>query len=183
MCGIAGIVDLAGRRPVPSGLLSAMAQALVHRGPDEDGFLEGPGLGLASRRLSIVGLADGRQPIGSEDHSVHVVYNGELFDYVERRAELEAQGHHFATHCDTEIIPHLWEDHQEGMLELLRGQFALALFDERRQRIILARDRFGICPLYWTRQQTPDGEWLLFASEIKALLASGLVEARPNPAG
>jgi asparagine synthase (glutamine-hydrolysing) len=160
-----------------------MAQALVHRGPDEDGFLEGPGLGLASRRLSIVGLADGRQPIANEDRSVHVVYNGELFDYVERRAELEARGHRFATHCDTEVIPHLWEDHQEGMLEQLRGQFALALWDRRRQRLVLARDRFGICPLYWARQSTPGGDWLLFASEIKALLASGLVEARPDPRG
>jgi asparagine synthase (glutamine-hydrolysing) len=183
MCGIAGIIDLESRRPVPAGVLPAMAQALVHRGPDEDGFLEGPGLGLASRRLSIVGLADGRQPIANEDRSVHVVYNGELFDYVERRAELEARGHRFQTHCDTEVIPHLWEDHQEAMLERLRGQFALALWDRRRQRLVLARDRFGICPLYWTRQSSPDGDWLLFASEIKALLASGLVLARPDPRG
>jgi asparagine synthase (glutamine-hydrolysing) len=160
-----------------------MAAALVHRGPDEDGFLERPGLGLASRRLSIVGLADGRQPIANEDRSVHVVYNGELFDYPERRAELQGCGHRFATHCDTELIPHLWEEHAEGMLERLRGQFALALWDERRQQLVLARDRFGICPLYWTRQTTPAGDWLLFASEIKALLATGMVEARPDPRG
>jgi asparagine synthase (glutamine-hydrolysing) len=183
MCGIAGIVDLTGRRPPPAEILQAMAAALVHRGPDEDGFLELPGLGLASRRLSIVGLADGRQPIANEDRSVIVVYNGELFDYPERRAELEGRGHRFATHCDTEVIPHLWEDHQEAMLERLHGQFALALWDQHRQRLTLARDRFGICPLHWTRQRTPDGEWLLFASEIKALLASGLVEARPDPRG
>lgn len=183
MCGIAGIVDLSGRKPVPAGVLEAMAAAIVHRGPDEDGFLEAPGLGLASRRLSIVGLADGRQPIANEDRSVFVVFNGELFDYPERKAELEGRGHRFATHCDTELIPHLWEDHQEAMLERLRGQFAVALWDQRRQRLVLARDRFGICPLYWTRQRTSDGEWLLFASEVKALLASGLVEARPNPRG
>jgi asparagine synthase (glutamine-hydrolysing) len=177
------MIDLAGRRPAPAGALQAMAQALVHRGPDEDGFLVEPGLGLASRRLSIVGLADGRQPIANEDRTVHVVYNGELFDYPERKADLEAHGHRFRTHCDTELIPHLWEDHQEGMLERLRGQFALALWDQRRQRLVLARDRFGICPLYWTRQRSAGGDWLLFASEIKALLASGLVTAQPDPRG
>jgi asparagine synthase (glutamine-hydrolysing) len=184
MCGIAGIIDLSGEgRPVPDGAIRAMAAAIVHRGPDEDGFLEQPGLALASRRLSIVGLADGRQPIHNEDRSVSVVFNGELFDYPEMRADLEARGHHFRTHCDTEVIPHRWEDHEEGLFEQLRGQFAIALWDSRRQRLILGRDRFGICPLYWTRQSTPDGEWLLFASEVKALLASGMVEARPEPRG
>src|SRR5438874_13086789 len=102
MCGIAGIVDLTGRRTVPPGLAQRMAAALYHRGPDEDGFLEQPGLALASRRLSIVGLADGRQPISNEDRSVSVVFNGEFFDYPERKAALEAKGHRFATHCDTE---------------------------------------------------------------------------------
>lgn len=184
MCGIAGIVDLSGnRRQVPGGVLRAMAAALVHRGPDEDGFLEVPGLGLASRRLSIVGLFDGRQPIGNEDRSINVVYNGELFDYPEKRKQLEGKGHRFTTHCDTEVIPHLWEEHDEGMLERLRGQFALALWDQNQQRLVLARDRFGICPLYWTRQTTNDGEWLLFASEIKALLASGLVDPEPDVRG
>ena len=91
-----------------------MARAIVHRGPDEEGFLERPGIALASRRLSIVGLADGQQPMTNEDRSVFVVFNGELFDHVERREELAAQGHRFVTHCDTEIIPHLWEDHREG---------------------------------------------------------------------
>src|SRR5262245_59601818 len=105
MCGIAGIVDLSGSRTVPPGTIRAMADALVHRGPDEDGFLERPGLALASRRLSIVGLADGRQPISNEDRSVWVVYNGELFDYPEERAELEGRGHRFSTHTDTEVIP------------------------------------------------------------------------------
>jgi asparagine synthase (glutamine-hydrolysing) len=179
MCGIAGVVDLAGRRRVPAGVIQAMAEAIIHRGPDEDGFLERPGLAFASRRLSIVGLADGRQPISNEKGDVSVVFNGELFDYPEQRALLEKRGHRFRTHCDTELIPHFWEDHQEGMFEHLRGQFAIALWDERRRRVILARDRFGICPLYWTRQ----GDWLLFASEIKALLASGLVAARPDLAG
>jgi asparagine synthase (glutamine-hydrolysing) len=183
MCGIAGIVDLSGRRPAPAGALRAMADALIHRGPDEDGYLEVPGVALASRRLSIVGLADGRQPIANEDRSVSVVFNGELFDYPEMRADLESRGHRFATHCDTEVIPHRWEDHQEGTFEQLRGQFAIALFDARRQRVVLGRDRFGICPLYWTRQTDGGGDWLLFASEIKALLASGIVEAQADPRG
>src|SRR5580704_16085363 len=147
MCGIAGAVNLRGQRSVPSAVLQRMADALFHRGPDEDGYLEQPGVSLASRRLSIVGLADGRQPISNEDGSVTVVYNGELFDYPEVRADLEARGHRFRTHCDTELLPHLWEDHGEGMLEKLHGQFAVALWDQRKRQVILARDRFGICPL------------------------------------
>ncbi len=183
MCGIAGVIDLAGTARVPGGVLEAMADALFHRGPDEDGFLRQPGVGLASRRLSIVGLLDGRQPIGNEDQSVTVVFNGELFDYPEVRAQLRDRGHRLRTHADTEILPHLWEDHGEEMLAKLRGQFAFALWDQRNRRLVLARDRFGICPLYWTRQTGPGGDWLLFASEIKALLASGMVEARPDPRG
>jgi asparagine synthase (glutamine-hydrolysing) len=160
-----------------------MADALIHRGPDEDGFLERPGLGLASRRLSIVGLADGRQPIHNEDGRVSVVFNGELFEFPEMRARLQGRGHRFATHCDTELIPHLWEDHGEGLFEHVRGQFAFALWDQEHRRLVLARDRFGICPLFWTRVTNDGADWLLFASEIKALLASGLVPARPDPRG
>src|SRR5207302_8000758 len=121
-----------------------------------------------------------RQPIIKEDRSVAVVYNGELFDYPEKKVELEGQGHHFATHCDTELIPHLWEQYQEGMFEHLRGQFDIALWDRPRRQVILARDRFGICPLFWTTQTTLGHDWLPFASEIKALLASGLVEPRAD---
>jgi asparagine synthase (glutamine-hydrolysing) len=179
MCGIAGMIDLSGRRPVASTVLRSMAKAIVHRGPDEDGLLEAAGVGLANRRLSIVGLADGRQPIFNEDRSVGVVYNGELFDYPEQKNALESRGHKFTTHCDTELLPHLWEEHGEAMFEKLRGQFAVALWDGRQQRLVLGRDRFGICPVYWTRQ----GDWLLFASEIKALLASGMVDARPDLRG
>ncbi len=178
MCGIAGVLDLAGRRTVPDDVIQRMAEAIIHRGPDEDGFLQRPGVALASRRLSIVGLADGRQPIANEDQQVQVVFNGELFDYVEKRAELQTRGHRFVTHCDTEIIPHMWEENQEGMFERLRGQFAIALWDVRRHQLTLGRDRFGIAPLYWTRQ----GDWLLFGSEIKALLASGMVPAKTGPA-
>ncbi len=179
MCGIAGIIDLAEQRPVPEGVIQRMARALLHRGPDEEGFLVRPGLALASRRLSIVGLADGQQPVTNEDRSVFVVFNGELFDYVERREELRKRGHRLVTHCDTEIVPHFWEDYREQMWEKLRGQFAIALWDERKRQLQLGRDRFGIAPLFWTRQ----GDWLLFASEIKGLLASGMVPARPDRRG
>src|SRR5262249_2085908 len=138
VCGIAGVIDLAGQRAAPPGVLAAMAAALYHRGPDEDGFLEQPGVGLASRRLSIVGLKDGRQPIANEDRNVWVVYNGEIFDYPEKKAALEAKGHHFRTSTDTELLPHLWEEYGEGMFEHVRGQFALALWDTRRNVLILA---------------------------------------------
>jgi asparagine synthase (glutamine-hydrolysing) len=179
MCGIAGIINLTSAASAPPGVLHAMAHAIVHRGPDEDGYLAGHGIEFASRRLSIVGLFDGKQPISNESGDVKVVFNGELFDYPEVRADLTSRGHRFRTHCDTELLPHLWEDHGEAMLEKLRGQFALALWDQRRRQVILARDRFGICPLFWTRQ----GDWLLFASEIKALFASGMVPIRPDPRG
>ena len=172
-------MDLAGRRAAPDGVVERMARALIHRGPDEAGFLHRPGLALASRRLSIVGLADGQQPVSNEDESVFAVFNGELFDHPEKRAELAARGHRLHTHCDTEIIPHLWEESQEGMFERLRGQFAIALYDVKRHQLTLGRDRFGISPLYWTRQ----GDWLLFASEIKGLLASGMVTPKADLAG
>src|SRR5947208_2470393 len=190
MCGIAGMVDLSGRRPVPPGVLRAMADAIAHRGPDEDGYLEEPGVGLANRRLSIVGLYDGKQPIWNEDRSVVTVFNGEFFDYPEVKAKLEAKGHVFRTHCDTELIPHLWEDYQEEMFQHLKGQFAIALWDRKRHCVILARDHFGICPLFFASVPTqsvgtggPNGEWLLFGSEIKALLASGLIEAKADLRG
>ncbi len=179
MCGIAGIIDLRGGREIDRRALERMSAALVHRGPDEEGLWTEPGIGLASRRLSIIGLADGRQPIFNEDGSVAVVLNGELFDFPERRAELAARGHVFRTACDTELLVHLWEEHGEELFSQLRGQFAFALWDRRRRTLLLARDRMGICPLYWSRQ----GDWLLFASEIKGLLASGMVSAAADVRG
>ena len=179
MCGIAGAVDMAGNRLVGENVLHAMADAIIHRGPDEDGYFQKAGVSLASRRLSIVGLYDGRQPISNEDGTISVVFNGELFDYPEQKAALEKKGHRFRTHCDTELFPHLWEEYGERMFDHLHGQFAVALWDSRQRRLILARDRFGICPLYWSRQ----GDWLLFGSEIKAMLASGMVPVRPDLRG
>ena len=170
---------MTGQRAVPDGVVQRMSRALTHRGPDEEGFFNRSGVALASRRLSIVGLADGQQPMTNEDESAYVVFNGELFDHVEQRVQLEARGHRLVTHCDTEIIPHLWEDFKEGMFERLRGQFAIAVYDTRRRQLTLGRDRFGISPLYWTRQ----GDWLLFASEIKGLLASGMITPKADLRG
>ncbi len=179
MCGIAGIIDLTGRRQPDPATLQRMAQSLWHRGPDDDGFLIRQGLGLASRRLSIVGLGDGRQPIFNEDGTVAVIYNGELFDYPERKAELQAKGHVFRTHTDTELIVHLYEEHGEDVFGELKGQFALALIDFSKRTLFLARDRVGICPLHWSRQ----GDWLYFGSEVKAVLASGGVPVACDPRG
>jgi len=179
MCGIAGILDLTGKREPSRAKVERMAEALLHRGPDDKGYLFAPGLGLASRRLSIVGLGDGNQPIFNEDRTVAVVYNGELFDYPERKAELEAKGHVFRTHTDTEIIVHLYEEHGEDVFQELKGQFALALVDFTKRTVFLARDRVGICPLHWSQR----GDWLVFGSEIKALLASGEVTAAADPRG
>lgn len=179
MCGIAGIVDLRGEAQINRSLLEQMAGAIFHRGPDEDGYFLAPGVGMANRRLSIVGLADGQQPIFNEDRSVAVVYNGELFDHVEKRAELEERFHRFATSCDTEVLVHLWEEYGEAMLPMLRGQFAFALYDTTSRTLILARDRIGICPLHWARR----GDRIYFGSEIKAILASGEVKPEADPRG
>ncbi len=183
MCGIAGMFDLSGQRDAPVGVVPAMAQAIVHRGPDEDGFLERPGLCIANRRLSIVGLADGKQPISNEDRTVWTVFNGELYDYPEKKPQLEAKGHHFRTHTDTELLPHLWEEYREKMFEHVRGQFAYCIWDSRSNEVILARDRAGICPLFYTVVKRDGTNWLLFASEMKALFASGMVERKADLQG
>jgi asparagine synthase (glutamine-hydrolysing) len=183
MCGIAGMFDLGGERAAPAGVVPAMARAILHRGPDEDGFLERPGFHLANRRLSIVGLADGKQPISNEDRTVWTVFNGEFFEYKEKRAALESKGHVFRTQTDTELIPHLWEEYREKFLDHLKGQFAICLWDSRTNEVVLARDRAGICPLYYTLVRRDGTNWLLFASEMKALFATGLVERKPDLQG
>ena len=179
MCGLAGVIHLEGWRTPELAMLQRMAAALTHRGPDEDGFFTARGVGLAHRRLSIVGLADGRQPIFNEDRTVLVVCNGEFFDYPELKAELEAKGHVFRTHSDTEILVHLYEAHGEDLFPWLKGQFAFILVDLRQRIVLIARDRLGICPLHWSRQSN----WLYFGSEIKALLASGAVAPATDPRG
>lgn len=183
MCGIAGLVRIDGGSSVPSATVYAMTNAIRHRGPDDDGHWFAPGVALGARRLSIVGVSDGHQPVGNEDDTVHAVFNGEIYDFMHRRRELQDRGHRLKTLCDTELLPHLWEEQREAMFEAMRGQFACAIYDTRHRRLVLARDRYGICPLYWTIQCTAQGAFLIFASEIKALLASGMVEAKPDPQG
>jgi len=179
MCGIAGALDLSDTRSFPADRLLAMTGAIAHRGPDDEQTHHEPGLALGSRRLSIVDLAGGRQPLANEDGSIWVSFNGELFEYPELRRELLAKGHRLAKRCDTEAWVHLYEDDGEGFFQRARGQFAVALWDRPRRTLFLGRDRVGICPLYYTQA---DG-WLLWASEVKALLASGLVSARPDVQG
>ena len=183
MCGIAGIVRIDGGTSIPPGVIKFMTDAISHRGPDEEGFFEAPGINLGSRRLSIIDVENGTQPVANETATVHAIFNGELFDHRERRQQLQQRGHRFRSLCDTELLPHLWEDHHEDMFLSLRGQFSLAIFDASQHRLILARDRFGICPLYWSVQKTPKGSFLLFASEIKALLSSRMVVAQPDIRG
>jgi asparagine synthase (glutamine-hydrolysing) len=156
-----------------------MTGAIAHRGPDDEATHEEPGVALGARRLSIVDLAGGRQPIPNEDESIWVAFNGELFEYPELRRDLLARGHRLSTRCDTEAWVHLYEDHGEGMFERARGQFAVSLWDRNSRTLILGRDRPGICPLYYAER---DG-WLLWGSEVKALLASGLVAATPDVRG
>lgn len=173
MCGIAGYVDRSGKAAPSQALLERMIQTLKHRGPDGFGYYVAPPVGLAHARLSIIDLATGDQPIHNEDASVWVVFNGEIFNYVELRAELLADGHVFATQSDTEVIVHLYEKHGRKFVERLNGQFAIALWDVRQQKLLLCRDRVGIRPLFYTDH----GGTLAFASEIKALRAGGFSTA------
>lgn len=167
MCGIAGIVDLKGRQPINESLLKAMSDRLSHRGPDGSGVHVEAGIGLAHRRLSIVDLAAGQQPMYNEDHSVCIVFNGEIYNFQELVPELVALGHVFRTRCDTEVIIHAWEQWGSDCLQRLNGMFAFALWDRNRRQVFLARDRLGVKPLF--HATLADGT-LLFASELKSLL-------------
>jgi len=179
MCGIAGAIDLTGLREFPARRLLAMTAAIAHRGPDDEQIHIEPGVAMGARRLSIIDLAGGRQPLCNEDGSVWVAFNGELFEYPEIRRKLLDRGHTLATRCDTEAWVHLYEDFGERMFEEARGQFAVSLWDRKNRTLILGRDRVGICPLYHAEA---DG-WLLWGSEIKAILASGLVRAEADVRG
>jgi len=155
-----------------------MNRRIVHRGPDDEGFYVGAGVGLAMRRLSIVDLVTGHQPISNEDGTLWIVYNGEIYNHEQLRSELEQRGHKYRTRSDTETILHLYEEYQRASVVHLRGMFAFAIWDERRHRLFAARDRLGIKPFYYLH----DGQRFLFASEIKALLAYPGVRAALNPA-
>jgi len=170
MCGIVGLVHRDPARPVSYALIARMCEAIRHRGPDDEGFHVEGAVGLGMRRLSIIDLAGGRQPVYNEDKTCAIVFNGEIYNYRELRDGLTARGHVMTTHSDTETIVHLYEEMGERCVEPLRGMFALAIWDSRRQRLLLARDRFGIKPLY-----VVEAQWgLAFASELKALTAAGL---------
>ncbi|MGD9163286.1 MAG: asparagine synthetase B, partial [Chromatiales bacterium] len=148
MCGIAGIVNLNGGTPPGRTELRDMIEAVHHRGPDGYGFYHDDQVGLAHARLSIIDLAGGDQPIHNEDKTVQVVFNGEIFNYLELRQILQQKGHRFYTHSDTEVIVHLYEQHGLDFVQHLNGQFAIALWDISKRRLILARDRAGIRPLF-----------------------------------
>ena len=168
MCGIAGIFDLRDKRDIDRACVERMNQVQFHRGPDQGGTHFEPGVGLAHRRLSIIDLSNGRQPLFNEDETVVVVYNGEIYNFPALMDELKALGHRFRTHCDTEVIVHAWESWGETCVDRFRGMFAFALWDRNRETLFLARDRLGIKPLHYA--ELDDGR-LLFASEIKSLLA------------
>ncbi len=163
MCGICGFTG-----PANGAALRRMTQAVVHRGPDDAGYWESPGISLGMRRLAIIDPQSGQQPVFNEDGSIAVIFNGEIYNHPELRARLETEGHRFSSHhSDTETLVHLYEAHGDDFLHHLNGMFAIALWDERRKKLLLARDRAGIKPLYFCRA---NGR-LLFASEIKSLLA------------
>ncbi|HEX6199377.1 MAG TPA: asparagine synthase (glutamine-hydrolyzing), partial [Thermoanaerobaculia bacterium] len=178
MCGIAGIVAPPGRAVDPERLRS-MTATLWHRGPDSDGYLVEGNVGLGHRRLTIIDLSkEADQPLYNEDGSVALTFNGEIYNFQALRRELEERGHRFRSHGDSEVLVHLWEEEGPELVARLRGMFALALWDRRAGRLLLARDRLGKKPLYWAR--TPEG--FLFASELSALRDHPAVSREVDPA-
>ncbi len=180
VCGISGIFDSRDRREIDRRLLERMNASLFHRGPDAGGLHLEPGLGLAHRRLSIIDLSTGQQPLYNEDGSVVVVFNGEIYNFQELAKELAACGHTFRTHSDTEVIVHGWEQWGASCVTRFRGMFAFALWDRNRETLFLARDRLGVKPLYYA--QLPDGPWI-FGSELKALLVHPGLPREIDPHG
>src|SRR5262249_52073918 len=166
MCGIYGVLELRPSRQPAEEILSRMGDVIVHRGPDDHGGYSGVGVVLGMRRLSIIDVEGGHQPIANEDDKVWVVFNGEVYNFQALRAELERQGHVFRCNSDTEVIVHLYEEIGLEFVSRLRGMFAIALWDSTRSRLVLARDRLGKKPLYVCKEP----HRVLFASEIKSLL-------------
>ena len=178
MCGICGIVSTDPSEHFDLRTIQGMRETLAHRGPDDKGAYLGPGVALGHRRLSIIDLRpEGRQPMSNEDGHVQIVFNGEIYNFGEHRDWLIAKGHRFKSRTDTEVIIHLYEELGVDCLKRLRGMFAFAIWDERRRLLFLARDRLGKKPLFYHF----DGKRLLFASEIKALLAHPSVTAAADP--
>ena len=179
MCGITGLFDASAKRDIPRLLLERMNQSLLHRGPDEGGLHLEPGVGFGHRRLSIIDLSSGQQPLFNEDGSVVVVYNGEIYNFRELVPELQALGHTFRTRCDTEVIVHAWEAWGEACVARFRGMFAFALWDRNRETLFLARDRLGVKPLFYAML---DDGMLIFGSELKALLVHPRLKRVIDPA-
>jgi asparagine synthase (glutamine-hydrolysing) len=174
VCGICGVIQLGGdpRLPVSEAALEAMTDAMRHRGPDDAGLVIVPGAAIGARRLSIIDVEGGHQPFANEDDTVWGAQNGEIYNHAELHARLRSSGHVLRSRCDTEVLPHLYEELGPAFCESLRGIFAIAIWDARRRRAVLARDHLGVKPLYYAAR----GDLLVFASELKCLLASGLVE-------
>src|SRR5262245_1211125 len=175
MCGIAGLLSLSSK-PVMEYEVQSMCDAMTHRGPDDDGYYSAPGIALGMRRLSIIDIDGGRQPVSNEDGTVWVVFNGEIYNFKSLRGMLEKQGHRFRTNTDTEVIVHLYEQYGEACISKLRGMFAFAIWDESRKSLLLARDRLGIKPLFYTIVD----ERFAFGSELKVLLQLPEIERRLN---
>src|SRR5467141_1393061 len=164
MCGIAGFAGWSLGTEEAGRTVRTMCDAIVHRGPDDSGYFVAPEVALGMRRLSIIDVAGGQQPIGNEDGSIQVVFNGEIYNHHELRRALEARGHRYRTKSDTETIVHLYEEYGRECVQHLRGMFAFAIWDRRSRRLFIARDRLGIKPLYYFY----DGKKFVFGSEIKA---------------
>src|SRR6266511_648710 len=175
MCGITGMVVADGARAIDPNRLRAMCRTLVHRGPDEEGFYVNGSVGLAVRRLAVIDVVHGRQPVRSEDGTIHAVLNGEIYNHGELRRQLAQRGHTFASRSDAEVIPHLYKEYGVDFARRLEGMFAIALFDNPRRRLVLCRDRVGVKPLYYAER---DGG-LVFGSEMKAVLCS-IVDRTPD---
>jgi asparagine synthase (glutamine-hydrolysing) len=169
MCGIAGVIKFEGDARVALETIRQMCTVMAHRGPDDDGFYVSGSVGLGMRRLSIVDLARGHQPISNEDETAWIVFNGEIYNHAELRGQLQARGHRYTTNSDTETIIHLYEEYGRDCVRHLRGMFAFAIWDTKKQQLFIARDRLGIKPLYY--RLTPQS--LAFGSEIKVVLAAG----------
>jgi asparagine synthase (glutamine-hydrolysing) len=167
MCGICGIFEFQRRDAIPEEFVRRMTDTIIHRGPDDEGIYVGPGIGLGFRRLSIIDVAGGHQPISNEDGRIWVILNGEIYNYAELRQDLLSRGHKFVTRSDTESIVHLYEEYGDDCFTRLRGMFAIAIWDSRQRKLLLARDRVGKKPLFYFA----DRNHLLFGSELKCLLA------------
>src|SRR6266566_4198517 len=179
MCGIAGVVQFSSDARVDPETVRRMCRAIVHRGPDDDGIYVQGGVGIGMRRLSIIDLATGHQPISNEDGTVWIVFNGEIYNHRVVREQLQARGHRYTTNSDTETVVHAYEEYGRDCVHHLRGMFAFAIWDTKQKRLFIARDRLGIKPLYYRM----NADTFLFGSEIKVLLAHPEVRPEFNRAG